>query len=383
VRAAAPLTVALAGALVALAGTPARAATIVIVNADAAGQGLNDPTPVVPAGGNTATTRGAAALAVFQRAASQWGSRLVSAVPIHVNTRFATLTCNATSALLASTGPTSLHRDFGGAPRAATWYAQALANALAGVDLDAADDEIVTEFNGGIGAPTCLAGTSWYLGFDGHPLAGQVDMLSVVLHELAHGFGFEPFDDLSTGAKFLGFDDAFLVDMFEQGVTPTALTDMTDAQRLAASTSDPNLYWGGASVQAVASTLSMGLTTGVAPGHVRLYGPSQSTPGSSQSHFSSALTPNELMEPSYTGPNHDLTMTADLLRDLGWKIQAATVPATPGAGLWLLALALAAAAGLRLRRGSSRCVPDPCGARRHSVADGGGPVEVRVTLEGR
>src|SRR5262249_1199907 len=56
-----------------LVGTPARAATIVVVNADGPGEGFNDATPVAPVGGNTATTLGGQRLNVFQYAADIWG----------------------------------------------------------------------------------------------------------------------------------------------------------------------------------------------------------------------------------------------------------------------------------------------------------------------
>ena len=39
-----------------VAVSPAMAANFVIVNGDGAGEGLNDPTPVSPVGGNTGTT---------------------------------------------------------------------------------------------------------------------------------------------------------------------------------------------------------------------------------------------------------------------------------------------------------------------------------------
>jgi hypothetical protein len=127
---------------------------------------------------------------------------------------------------------------------------------------------------------------------------------------------------------------------------------MTDAQRAAANVSDPNFYWSGANVQNVAASFTAGLTAG----HVRLYAPATVQPGSSVSHFSTALTPNELMEPVYTGPNHNLTATTDLLRDLGWPTAvAASVPVLPGGWPWLLAVALAGAAARRFRRAPSRC----------------------------
>jgi hypothetical protein len=329
--------------VVGLAAGRARAATLVIDDADPPGQGLNDPTPFTPTGGNPGKTLGAARQAVFSQAAALWGPQLSSAVPIHVSVQMTALPCDATSAVLASTGASSVHRDFPSAPLPATWYPQALANALAGVDLDPSSADIETQFNGALGSSGCLPGTTFYLGLDGHPGANQFDMLTTVLHELAHGLGFATFADFSTGQKMGGLDDAFLVDVQEQGASPAALSAMTDAQRVSAAQSDPELYWSGPSVQAAAATLSAGLIAG----HVRLYAPATLAPGSSVAHYATALTPNQLMEPFYTGPTRDLTLTTDLLRDVGWSrvsTPATTVPALGTAGRALLALALAAAA---------------------------------------
>src|SRR3546814_12285810 len=78
-------------------------ATINIVNLDeGTGQGLDDPTPATPIGGNPGTTRGEQAQIVFQFAADLWGSVLDSDVPIHNTVTFQTLTCPATSGMLGS-----------------------------------------------------------------------------------------------------------------------------------------------------------------------------------------------------------------------------------------------------------------------------------------
>ncbi|HTA20159.1 MAG TPA: hypothetical protein VK989_12760 [Polyangia bacterium] len=331
-----------------LAGTSAaRAASIVIDDADPPGQGLNDPTTVAPRGGNPATTLGAARLTVFREAAVIWGSYLSSAVPIRVHAQMTALTCDSTSAELADTGTTTVHRDFPMAPLASTWYPQALANALSGADLDPTTDDVETEFNDAIGGASCLPGSSWYLGLDGQPGNGQIDMLTVVLHELAHGLGFATFDDLATGQKLLGLDDAFLRDMQQLGANPAAASAMTDAERIAASGSDPDLYWSGANVTAGGSALSAGLISG----HVRLFAPATQQPGSSVSHYSTALFPNELMEPNYTGPDHDVTLTLDLLRDIGWQPNPApAVPALPVIGRGAAAFAFLVIAMSKTRR---------------------------------
>lgn len=134
-----------------------RAATITIVNQDGAGEGLNDPTAAAPVGGNTGTTIGQQRLIVMQRAAEIWGAKLVSAVPIQVGMNFNPLTCDNSSAVLGSAGPHVFFRDFAGAPAANTWYPVALANALAGSDLDPGVVDVDAQFNSNLGQAGCLS----------------------------------------------------------------------------------------------------------------------------------------------------------------------------------------------------------------------------------
>jgi len=68
------------------------AATIVILNANAAGVGFNDPTPAAPVGGNPGTTRGQQRLNAFQAAANIWGATLNSTVTIVVQATLEPLT---------------------------------------------------------------------------------------------------------------------------------------------------------------------------------------------------------------------------------------------------------------------------------------------------
>jgi hypothetical protein len=62
-----------------------------------------------------------------------------------------------------------------------------------------------------------------------------------------------------------------------------------------------------------------------------MYAPNPGEPGSSVSHFSTDVTPDELMEPSYTDANHDVGLALELMADLGWAVSISTVDATaPG-----------------------------------------------------
>jgi hypothetical protein len=294
------------------------AATIIINNMDGAGEGFNDLTPFVPVGGNPAITLGQARLNAFQYAADLAGACLVSNVTILVNASMDPLTCNATSAVLGSAGAVSVLRDFGG-PLAGTWYGMALANALTGVDNDPVNPDIQAQFNSSInGSAGCLSGYNWYYGFDGIlPGVPWIDFVTVVEHEVCHGLGFQSFINVSTGAEFLAFDDVYEANTESHGAVPSTLTTMTNAQRVTAMKTITDLHFVGANCQAASGVLTAG-RTGT---HVQLYAPATVAVGSTYSHFNTTCTPDELMEPIYTGPNHSRSLATEVFKDLGWTVQ--------------------------------------------------------------
>ena len=244
------------------------AATIVINNINAAGVGFNDPTPAAPVGGNSGTTLGQQRLIAFAAAANQWGATITSSVPITINAQFTPLTCTATGAVLGSAGATTIHRDFTNAPRAATWYSQALANKLFGADLATANADINANFNSNLGQPGCLTGTFFYLGLDNNHGA-SIDFYTVLLHEMGHGLGFQTFTNGTTGNYQSGFPsiwDHFLVD----NTTGLSWVNSTAAQRAASAIGINHLIWTGTSVTANASVVLRGtprlIVGGVAAG---------------------------------------------------------------------------------------------------------------------
>jgi hypothetical protein len=291
------------------------AATLTVVNNDGAGEGFNDPTPKAPVGGNTGTTLGAQRLIAFQHAADIWGGLVSSAVTIRVGATFDPLSCNASGAVLGSAGPTAVSRDFTGALVATTWYPVALATALHGSDLDPGGVDITAQFNSSLGT-TCPFPKGWYYGLDGNA-GSDIDFLTVLLHEMGHGLGFLTFVDSASGAKFLGFNDTFMLNLEDHGASPADYPSMTNAQRVAASKDTGNLHWVGAHVRAASGVL----TAGKAGDHVQMFAPNPQQPGSSVSHWDTALTPNQLMEPSYTVPL-DPVLDLPLLQDIGWTLLA-------------------------------------------------------------
>ena len=289
-----------------------------IVNVDGAGEGFNDPTAVAPVFGNPGTTRGAQRLNAFRAAAEYWGGILKSPVPIRVDARMDPQTCTATSAVLGSAGPNTVHRDYAGAPVAATWYVQATANSRAGADLDPGNSDISATFNSDVDNPTCLGATSWWYGIGAPAPAGTIDFYTVVLHEIGHGIGFLSLVNLGTGAKFLGFDDAYERWLWDW--TIGGWPAMTNAQRLASAVNTGQvIFWGPRATEAGRGFLSAGLNGS----YPRVFAPNPVQGGSSISHFDTVLTPNELMEPAITAPPGPYAyLTSGALEDIGWKLLA-------------------------------------------------------------
>lgn len=233
-------------------------AQIVIVNGDGPDEGFNDPTPAAPIGGNPGTTLGAQRLYAFQAAADIWGELLDSPIPIFIDAVFDPLTCTATSAVLGSAGPNSVFSDFPNAGVADTWYVSALANRLAGEDLDPTDNDLTARFNSRLGAADCLAGGGWYLGVDNNhgPLT---DLVTVLLHEFGHGLGFLTLVNKTTGAEFVGRQDIYESLLFDN-TTGKNWLDMTDAERAASTQNSQQVAWDGPNVtDAVPSTLALGV----------------------------------------------------------------------------------------------------------------------------
>lgn len=225
------------------------AATITIKNIDDPGVGLNDPTPVAAVGGNTGTTLGEQRLNVLTHAASVWGAELDSTVTITIRATVVPLTCTATSAVLASAGARFIWKDFAGAPRPGAWYGQALANKRFGANLnsDPNEDDIRVNINRNLGNTGCLTGSPFYLGLDNNPPAGQVNLVATLLHEFAHGLGFQTFTSVFQGIQTGGFPSGYDFFLFDRTQNKT-WDQMTDAERVASALNFRRVVWNGANV---------------------------------------------------------------------------------------------------------------------------------------
>jgi|GEM_PF-2301119 len=188
----------LAALLLVLIGVhPQRAHARADVRGIVTGSGFQDRTPVEPVGGNPGTTLGEQRRRAMERAFADWSKRLDSDVPIEVAFELEALGCMNGGVVLGGAAPVSAFGDVpGGEP--GMFYVSALANSLAGRDLDPTEPDIIARFNSSVDRE-CRSGTGgFYYGFDGKS-DDAVDFIQVVLHELAHGLGISSLIDVETG----------------------------------------------------------------------------------------------------------------------------------------------------------------------------------------
>jgi hypothetical protein len=269
-------TAALTAALgLGVAATARAAASVTIVNGNAAGVGFNDPTPRAPIGGNTGTTLGQQRLIAFQRAADIWGAEIDSPVPIRILATFEAQVCTATSATLGSAGSRFIYSNFPktglypGPVMPNIWHGGALADKRAGFEIDPAEANGVTpradiraRFNSLLnGNPACLGGRQWYLGLDRHH-GTDIDLITVLLHEFGHGLGFQQFASVSTGAQIpneagVPQSDVYAIHIFDN-TKNKYWNQMSDAERAASSVNTGGVVFDGPTVNAAVPSVLPG-----------------------------------------------------------------------------------------------------------------------------
>lgn len=242
-------------------------------------------------------------------AANVWGTYLDSEVPVRVSVDWED---RMDTRLLASAGPSTLFRDFqGGQPN--TWYPVALAEALAGEGLnDDGDPDITVNAN---------STANWYFGTDGNTPRNQIDLVSVMLHELGHGLGFlASVDTINETQLAIGFSGRFIIyDLFLETPSGAPLVDAgmftnPSAELLMAVTNNDLLFTGDEA-------------NGRNEGDVPIYSPSSFDGGSSVSHLDEgayrAGTENALMTPFLSSGEavHDPgPVTLGIFFDMGWPL---------------------------------------------------------------
>ena len=214
-----------------------------------------------------------------QAAIDVWSENFASTVPINVD---ATWGRSSTSGILGSARPGNYFSGFAGAPDPTLWYPSALANALAGQELDKNSPEIVIQAN---------SDANWDPRNDGAPTKSEYDLESVFIHELGHGLGFLSTDAYDTYFKYGILDQPTPFDAFAQTSDGRRLSDLpSPSLELGTALTSP-LVWSG--------PLGIAANNGVKP---LLYTPARYEVGSSVSHLDEATFtsagPNSIMTPN-------------------------------------------------------------------------------------
>ena len=200
-----------------------------------------------------------------QAAVDVWAENFESKVPIYIE---ATWGRSSSYSILGSARPGSYFANFSGAPDPSLWYPSALANALAGKDLDGDNPEMVITVNS-------LA--RWYRGDGIGPSKTEYDLQSVILHEMAHGLGFLSTDSYDTFFGYGSIDQPTPYDAYVQTGDGRRLSDLPSPSLELGEALTSKLVWSGA--QGIAAN------GGVKP---LLYSPKKYEDGSSVSHLDEA-----------------------------------------------------------------------------------------------
>jgi hypothetical protein len=270
----------------------------------------------------------AQAQTAFQFAVDIWASKITSSVPIVVNANWTSLGFG----ILGSAGPNNFYSNFSGAPMLNTWYPVAIANKLAGTDLDGSGtEEIDANFSSNF--------PDWYFGTDGNTPVSQYDFASVVLHELGHGLGFSgsmrvgSFCGVGQGCWGSTTSYPFIYDRFAVNGSGQSLIDTNlfanYSTTLAAQLTSDNVYFNGPNAVKANGNAN-----------VKLYAPGTFSSGSSYSHLDNVFngTPNALMTFSISNGEvqHDPgPVMLCMFKDMGWTVtvsgsSVASLESAPG-----------------------------------------------------
>ncbi len=253
----------------------------------------------------------------FEFATDIWSSFVGSQVAIEVDACWADLP----SGVLGAAGPLGFWRDFDGAPGAGIWFPNALANALAGRDLDQNTSDIRATF--------AASGIDWYFPTDGNVGADQYDFATVILHEIGHGLGFSGSMQVSNGQAGWGFGettlypigyDFFTVNSSSQRLIDTSAFPNPSAQLLQQLQSGSLFFLGENAIRA---------NGGAA---VPIYAPPSWVQGTSYSHLdlSYSTTSDALMIGFLsrgTSIHNVGPVSKGLLHDVGWAYTRAEISA--------------------------------------------------------
>jgi hypothetical protein len=239
---------------------------------------------------------------VVRTAASDWAAVLDVSAPVEVEVLWYPF---GNASVLGAAGPLRIYGG-GGLPEG-VFTPGPLANVLLDRDIDPNNPEIQVVLNRDFGS-------RWFIGTSGSPGGNQVDLYSVVLHELGHGLGFVGSAGVRSGGLGLsnppyGYDTHVYHgnDRLLDAPNPNALLQ------------SDNLFFDLASGD-----------------RYKLYAPSSWQQGSSYSHFDEASytgsEPGALMTPRLGSGEVQRTIdepVVGVMAKIGWPLVGSTPPPPP------------------------------------------------------
>ena len=249
------------------------------------------------------------AKAAFQRAVDIWAELLSTPVPIRVTAYWQDLGQN----VLGAANTNDYFRNFPGAKEPNTYYPLALAEKLAGKELNSLnEDDIFCRFNSKV---------PWYYGTAETVPLGNFDFTSIVLHELGHGLGFSASMRVSGQQGSYGFGtrsnsiyDKFLI-TGDNKVLVDTLTFKNPSNPLRNALVSEDLFWIGPNT-----------TFPAKEDKVLMYAPNPYQGGSSISHLDDVKygggKTNSLMTPTASLREKNLNpgpLVLKMMKDMGWK----------------------------------------------------------------
>ena len=274
----------------------------------------------------------APAQAAFQRAVDIWSTLITTPLTIRVTANFSALGAG----VLGSAGPHFLRGV--SVSGVTSWYPDALCDKLIGADQGVGLSDIDASFSSSF--------ANFYFGVDGVPQVGQIDFVSVVMHELGHGLGFlgsgrsgdaQAPCNSTAGIGCWGFVSGTQIPVIydrrvQNGTNVSVINTATNANPSAGLHSfitTDNLFFAGTTVKAANGNVA-----------AKLYAPTTYEAGSTYSHFDEITYPsanvNALMTPSIGSNEVQQSLGrlgCALFQDIGWTLA--------GACLTVLAIELA------------------------------------------
>ncbi|MCP9756241.1 T9SS C-terminal target domain-containing protein [Lacihabitans sp. CCS-44] len=245
----------------------------------------------------------------FQAAVDVWQSLLISKVPIKITATWDAISSNT----LATSGAKKVYKNFANSPIRDVWYPSALAESIAGVNLNGTEADIAITVNKNI---------SWSFDTDGTRQAFKYDLMTVILHEIAHGLGF------TTSMKLAGTNET----QAQWGIEGLPLIYDIFSQRSSGQVLTNTAIIGNPSTQLKAAITSADVFFKISSGplskdYPKMYAPTTYRSGGTLSHLDESKYPkgteNSLMSPQIGAAeiNHyPGQVILGILNQIGWGV---------------------------------------------------------------